>query len=196
MTPCESKAVSLCPPTTRHLRDMTATCLRAPTWHTLPVEVEFNNDTRDSYALTVDFNRYRFYRFSSIFNYSLELDQGTYSSIVYESDPAPPIGNLLFLYKQIYSEDLRTMLAYSVMPAGESRTFSGLSGWPRKIWMRDEVYGILPLDQTLFSSYSTRIVVDPGPYPDAPGPLPALGAAAAVGFSRRLRSRIRASRSE
>lgn len=190
----------MCPPTSFEHQDLTVTCLRVPTRPDRDeLEIEFINPSQNNYTLSVNLDTDWFYRFYSTFRYQVELDHGSFESIVFGSVVDLTGGGEVHVYKLVYDEATNILLSFSRSTNGEPVTLSGLSSWPSRLLMEDWVLASMPFPydhSSTFTSYYTTFVQDPGPYPGAPGPLPVLGAAAALGFSRKLRSRIKTMRSE
>ena len=100
----------------------------------------------------------------------------------------PPLGNPTFKVKQFATGLPMLMADQTGLPVPNSAPFdSGL----KTISVRDEYF----VDAGSINSFQNSFTQREGePRPQVPGPLPLLGAGAAFGFSRRLRTRVLAAR--
>ncbi|MEB3165125.1 MAG: hypothetical protein VKO65_00475 [Cyanobacteriota bacterium] len=196
----ESKAAPLCPPESLMLQDLRIDCLYPPVNSDQQKPYfEFTNPEPNHYALTAFLNVSLFYRFHATYRYDVDLGERRFDRMVFGSIVDLSGGGWVHVYKSVYDPESNTLLSFSHSTNGEPVSLSGLSGWPSKLLIEDWILGTLPVHDehpSTLTAYYTTFVEAPGPHPAAPAPLPVLGAAAALAFSRRLRSRIRASRSE
>jgi hypothetical protein len=92
------------------------------------------------------------------------------------------IGSIWSVTKKIYSDSTRLNLVQTLnINQNNPMAFSGPLNYS-KLWITDEWSTSTVGMKNILNTYQT------------PGPLPVLGAGAALGFSRKLRGRIKASR--
>lgn len=120
---------------------------------------------------------------NGIFSYTIESLIGPFQLARVDSD-TDGIGGTTSVFKEIFSDsNFSTLIGSGTSTSGSQQEISLSDKTLRKLYVRDtySANGTTKLDNMTNSFL-------------VPGPLPILGAGTAFGFTRKLRSRIRASR--
>ncbi len=120
---------------------------------------------------------------SGFYNYFIETADHPISKVTLAAfDEAPGTSNY-DVWKYIYKADQTTLLDVLYVPESSVPVFSTAIFSEPKLWIEDKWTSYAPGNVNIDAIANTYV----------PGPLPVLGAGAAFGFSRKLRSRIKAS---
>jgi hypothetical protein len=152
--------------------------------------IQFTEQTSNVWVVDVDFIQELMATASGTFEYEIEIDaaNSSYFNQVGLAIIGPPIGDPMFnATKTVYGPTGVNPPMLSVDETDRSN-FDAFAGLVKKIRVVDTYEVTMGSLNSIQNSYSQKEAFPPTDR--VPGPLPLLGAGAAFGFSRRLRTRV------
>jgi hypothetical protein len=153
--------------------------------------IQFVEQTPNVWVVDVDFLQELMATASGTFEYEIEIDaaNSSYFNQVGLAIIGPPLDDPMFnATKTVYGPTSVNPLASLFVDETDESNFDSFAGLVKKIRVVDKYEVTMGSLNSIQNSYSQKEAFPPTDR--VPGPLPLLGAGAAFGFSRRLRTRV------